>query len=170
MRFSLTILLTACFASLVFSQSSIEGALKKFNKNSVDYITVNELKNIEAPILFDTRKKEEFEISHLKNAVWVGHKSFEIDSVIKHYPDKNIPIVTYCSIGVRSENIGEKLLKAGYTNVKNLYGGIFEWVNYENPIFDSNTKETKEVHAFSKQWGKLLTKGKKVYKSKSPKD
>jgi len=32
----------------------------------------------------------------------------------------------YCSLGIRSEVIAKKLKKAGYTNVFNLYGGIFE--------------------------------------------
>ena len=80
MRFLLTTLLTACLTTLVFSQSSIEEALKRFNKNSVDYITVDELQHLKRPILLDTRKREEFEVSHLKDAVWVGHKSFQIET------------------------------------------------------------------------------------------
>ena len=51
----------------------------------------------------------------------------------------------------------------GYKNVYNLYGGIFEWKNQDLPVFDSNNKETENVHAFSKEWSQYLTKGKKVY-------
>ena len=54
-------------------------------------------------------------------------------------------------------------MQAGYSNVKNLYGGIFEWKNEGHPVYDSEGKETEKVHAFSKHWGKLLKEGKKVY-------
>ncbi|MEN8818965.1 MAG: rhodanese-like domain-containing protein, partial [Polaribacter sp.] len=52
---------------------------------------------------------------------------------------------------------------AGYTNVLNLYGGIFEWKNKGNLVFDSNGNATEKIHVFSKEWSKWLLKGKKVY-------
>jgi len=114
-------------------------------------------------VFLDTRKLEEFEVSHLKNAIWVGYKEFEEEKVSSQIKDKDTPIIVYCSIGVRSEEIGEKLQKAGYTNVKNLYGGIFEWKNKGKAIYKHNTVETDSIHAFDKNWGKLLEKGIKVY-------
>ena len=54
---------------------SIDSLLKKYNKHSVPYISVQELAmNYEDYIVLDTRKKEEFEVSHLPNAIWVGEK------------------------------------------------------------------------------------------------
>lgn len=147
----------------VFSQKNLDKTLKLFNKETVPYITVQELKVSDSIVLLDTRKWEEFAVSHLKNAKWVGHKEFDIDSIIAKIPDRQTPIVVYCSIGVRSEDIGEKLQKAGYAHVRNLYGGIFEWKNQGNPVFDLEGRKTEKVHAFSKYWGKLLKKGKKVY-------
>ena len=69
----------------------------------------------------------------------------------------------YCSSGVRSEDVAEQLKEAGFENVFNLYGGIFEWKNKDNPVVNSKDKETPKVHAFSKEWGVWLHKGKKVY-------
>ena len=154
----------------VFSQKTIDEALNAFNKESVPYISIEELQNLDQITLLDTRKKEEYNVSHLKNAKWVGHKAFELDSILKTFPDQHTPIVVYCSIGVRSENIGEKLQKAGYTNVRNLYGGIFQWKNEGLPVFDTEDSETEKVHAFSKHWGKLLTNGEKVFSRKSKKN
>jgi len=71
--------------------------------------------------------------------------------------------VVYCSLGIRSETIAHKLIKKGYTNVYNLYGGIFEWKNNDFVVLDTEGSETEKVHAFNKNWGKWLTKGKKVY-------
>ncbi|WP_373516965.1 rhodanese-like domain-containing protein [Pricia sp.] len=141
----------------------MDKTLKKFNKESVPYISVAALKDINHAILLDAREKEEYDVSHLQNAVWVGAKTFDLDSVWPKIEDKNTEIIVYCSIGVRSENIGEKLMNAGYTNVKNLYGGIFEWKNEGHAVYDSEGHETDKVHAFNKHWGKLLTEGEKVY-------
>ena len=66
-------------------------------------------------------------------------------------------------MGIRSEQIGEKLKKAGFTNVKNLYGGIFEWKNKDYPVIDTTGNETEKVHTFSKMWSKYLHAGKPVY-------
>lgn len=163
MRFFFSITLFLAFSLGVFSQTKLDKTLKKFNKESVPYIQVHELKEMQEPLLLDTRQKEEFAVSHLKNAIWIGYKEFELDSVIPKIENKNREIVVYCSIGVRSENIGDKLIKAGYVNIKNLYGGIFEWKNNGYPVYDSKGNETDKVHAFDKHWGKLLKNGEKVY-------
>lgn len=169
MRFPAILLIIFFVAFNGFSQKTIGKTLDKFNNNSVEYITVDELFENKETILLDTRKHEEYEVSHLKNAFWVGHRNFELDSVLKIIPNKEDEIVVYCSIGVRSENIGEKLQKAGYSNVKNLYGGIFQWKNEGHPVFDQEGQETENVHAFNKHWGKLLTNGQKIYTTKSEK-
>jgi rhodanese-related sulfurtransferase len=150
------------FSFIGFSQKTIPEVLKKF-KATVPYITVEELKNKKNIILLDTREQKEFDTSHIKDAQCVGFDHFkgkQIDDLVK---DKNATIIVYCSIGIRSGMIGDKLLKMGYKNVYNLYGGIFEWKNNGLTVFDSNNKETDNVHAFSKEWSKYLTKGNKVY-------
>lgn len=115
---------------------------------------------IESSIFLDTREKEEFEVSHLNGAKWVGYETFSIES-LQDMP-KNQPIVVYCSIGARSQDIGKRLKSAGYKEVYNLYGGIFHWVNEDNPVY-KNDEKTDEVHVFSRLWGIWLEKGKKVY-------
>jgi rhodanese-related sulfurtransferase len=141
----------------------MDKTLKKFNRESIPYIQPEELTDQQNAFILDTREKAEYDVSHLKNAIWVGYKNFQLDSVIPKIKTRKSEIVVYCSIGVRSEDIGEKLMKAGYSNVKNLYGGIFEWKNKGYPVYDNQEKQTEKIHAFSKHWGKLLTKGEKVY-------
>ncbi len=163
MKVFIFLLLVIAFTASVFSQGKLDRVLRNLNSESVPYTYVKDLNTIGDIVLLDARKKEEFEISHLKNAVWVGYKSFEEKTVNTLVQDKDTPILVYCSIGVRSEDIGEKLIKAGYTNVKNLYGGIFEWKNQGKEVYNNKAIETDSVHAYNKLWGKLLTKGVKVY-------
>ena len=150
------------------AQNTLSELLDKYNNKSIPYISVQELAmpNTEAVIL-DAREISEYNVSHLKKAVFVGYNNFNIETVHKTIEDKNQKIIVYCSLGIRSEDIAEKLKKAGYTNVYNLYGGIFEWKNSGFPIFDLNEKETEKIHAFSKQWSQWLTKGEKVYEKEN---
>ena len=47
--------------------------------------------------------------------------------------------------------------------ISNLFGGIFEWKNNGFKVYDSINTVTENVHIFSKEWSKWLTKGEKVY-------
>ena len=145
------------------SDFSIDGVLKKYNEGTVPYISIEELANSENPIILDTREKGEFDVSHIPGALWVGDKEFKLDRIKSQISTSDTTIVVYCSVGVRSEDIGEKLLKAGYSDVRNLYGGIFEWKNNGHIVVDSTGSDTEKVHAYSKYWGKLLTDANKVY-------
>lgn len=163
MRFLFSLILCLFFVVHAVAQKNIDKTLKQLNKESVPYLQVSDLESTDTILILDTRKKEEFDISHIKDAIWVGYKAFEPDSILRKIPAKDTPIMVYCSIGVRSEDIGERLQKAGYTNIKNLYGGIFEWKNQGNAVYNNEQMETDSVHTFNKQWGKLLKKGIKVY-------
>lgn len=135
--------------------------LKALYKNTVPTITVPELKKTTGEILLDTRTKAEYDVSHLPGARWVGYDDFELSRVRDIPKDANV--VVYCSVGYRSEKVGEKLQAAGYQHVRNLYGSLFEWVNQGNPVVDSSGKPTQRVHAFSRPWGIWLQRGEKVY-------
>jgi rhodanese-related sulfurtransferase len=110
----------------------------------------------------DAREEEEYKVSHIPGAHWVGYSTFEIDSLEQRVP-KDTSIVIYCSVGIRSEDIGERLLERGFTDVHNLYGGIFEWKNSGGLVVDSVGNQTENVHAYSKYWDHLLTQANKVY-------
>ena len=158
------IIIFTFFSSQAIAQKTLDDLLKQHNDKGVPYISVEELAMPKTKaIIFDTREKREYEVSHLKDAIYVGFDDFDIASVKKLYHNKDEKIVVYCSLGIRSETIGEKLKKAGYTNVYNLYGGIFEWKNKDFSIIDSEDKETNKVHTFNKTWSNWLVKGEKVY-------
>ena len=144
-------------------ENSIDGVLKRYNKGSVPYISVKELADSKNHIILDTRERQEFNVSRIPGAMWVGNEAFNRHQFRSRIKKLDASIVVYCSVGVRSEDFGEQLIDAGYTNVKNLYGGIFQWKNSGHMVVDSTSKVTENVHAYSKYWGKLLTEANKVY-------
>jgi len=110
--------------------------------------------NLSKVVILDVREKSEFEVSRLKNAIWIGYDDFDISRIDSI--DKEREIIVYCSVGYRSSKIGEELIESGFKNVKNLYGGIFKWANENRPIYNDSS-QTTEVHAYNRKWGKFLT-------------
>lgn len=129
--------------------------------HSVQEITVQEASLIKGNTIFlDARKPNEYAISQIENAIFVGYDNFEINSMKNIAKDHKI--IVYCSVGYRSEKIAEKLVDKGYSDVSNLYGGIFEWKNQDHEVYNDSVV-TKKVHGFNKAWGIWLNKGTKVY-------
>jgi rhodanese-related sulfurtransferase len=130
--------------------------------HSVNEILVTEIDAYDSSIVYlDAREYDEYKVSHIKGAIWVGYDDFDMSRLDTISKSENI--VVYCSVGYRSEKVSEKLLKANYTSVSNMYGSIFEWVNQGRPVYDIYGNETTNVHAFDNEWGRWLKVGTKVY-------
>ena len=139
--------------------------LRNMYENTVELITTEELasqlEENSGLFILDTREKVEYKVSHLMGARYVGYDEFILETV-GDIP-KNAEIVVYCSLGIRSEKVGEQLKEAGYTNVKNLFGGIFDWVYHEQPIVNKKESLTQKVHTYNEDWSKWLLKGESIY-------
>ena len=135
--------------------SLFEQTVDSYLEYTVPTISVSSLaEHQEEYVILDAREMEEFRVSHIPNAVQVGYDRFDLSEVADIPKDQSI--VIYCSIGYRSEKIGEKLLGAGYQKVFNLYGSIFEWANRSYPLVIWNGNETNEIHTYNKSWSKWV--------------
>jgi rhodanese-related sulfurtransferase len=146
-------------------QKAFDKQLELLYKHTVPLVQPSalalELKQNMHPVLLDVRSRAEYEVSHLPGAVFLDYESFTLNQV-KNIP-LQVPVVVYCSVGVRSEKIGEQLQQAGYTNVRNVYGGIFKWKNVGLPVVRRPNIPTDSVHVYNRFWGTWLTNGIKVY-------
>jgi len=125
-------------------------------------ISIDEFLNLNKHNLYvlDTREEQEFNVSHIKNSRNVGYFWFDMRKV--YDIPYNATVVLYCSVGIRSEKIAEKLIAAGYKNVLNLYGGIFEWVNQRQPVYTKKGVQTSEIHIYNESWSRWVERGTKV--------
>lgn len=147
--------------ALLSQERDIASLLRDYNKLTVPYISVQMLQmEYQEYTVVDTRKKEEYEVSHLPKAIWVGEKYDE--KKFREIP-KDTKIVVYCSVGIRSEDYGEEMLEDGFSKVYNLYGSIFSWKDAGYQVVDQNNQPTEKVHVYGKKWAKYLKTGKKVY-------
>lgn len=149
-------------ASAQTKDSDYKLMLDSIYEHKIPVISVDEFlkMNKYAVYVLDAREKQEFKVSHLKSARSVGYFWFDMREVYDIPLDASI--IVYCSIGNRSEKIAEKLILAGYKNVRNLYGGIFEWVNEGQPVYKETGVQTSEIHTHTKDWEQWVEKGTKV--------
>lgn len=159
--------------SLVWMQKSIaqektiDEVLKRFNNQSIPYIYPKEAVISDTVLYLDAREVAEYNVSKIPGAIYVGFNEFNLKTVSSLHIPKSQKIIVYCSLGVRSEKIAQKLKRNGYTNVFNLWGGIFEWKNVGKTVVDSNGNPTENVHAYSTKWSKYLKKGNKIIPANS---
>jgi rhodanese-related sulfurtransferase len=138
----------------VLNQMISTDSVPLLSDNEVDSI----LKSNIAIHLYDTRTRQEFDVSHIPGAIWIGE-----NDTLSYNAEGTLPVVVYCSIGYRSGKAGERLLQAGYPRVYNLNGGIFHWVNSGRKVVNNKGVTTDSIHGYSPLWGRWINKGTVVY-------
>jgi rhodanese-related sulfurtransferase len=121
------------------------------------------------PLLIDARGAEEYAVSHLPGAHWVDPdaQGSELLAALPEGLAKDAPIVAYCSVGYRSSALARRLMAAGYSNVHNLEGSIFQWANegrvvvHRDVVGDPGAevgqeRAVRQVHPYDPTWGRLL--------------
>ncbi len=162
--YTLNFLLLLSVPFSCMSQKDFDKKINSLLSHTVELIREDELREKlmkEDIVLLDTRSVEEYEVSHLRDSRFIDYDNFSATMV--EDLDKDKPVVLYCSVGYRSEKIGERLQELGFTNVFNLYGGIFDWKNNDNPVINQQNIPTDSVHTYNKNWSRWLVKGVKVY-------
>jgi rhodanese-related sulfurtransferase len=167
----LAITLAVSVTTLAQAQTAPDYAKKldRLYRHTVDVIQPAELRQLQQSgqpfLLLDTRSPQEYGVSRILRATVVNYRRFQPERF--ESLDRSLKIVLYCSVGYRSERIGEKLLKMGFKDVANLYGGIFEWKNQGHTVVTPSNQPTERVHAYNRRWGQWLRRGIKVFKNGS---
>jgi rhodanese-related sulfurtransferase len=125
----------------------------------VQWITPGELASWRADpsrprlLVLDARTVQEYEVSHLQDAVRIEPARPSLRVLAGQA--KDAPLVVYSSLGYRGARVAHWLAGQGYSNVRNLEGGIFQWVNQGQLVF-RDSRPTAEVHPYDRRWGLLL--------------
>ena len=146
------------------SSAAYDQLLRTLYRNTVPTVQpaalAQELRQPIVPLLLDVRTPAEYKVSHLQDARFVNSDSLQTQDFVG--VDRARPVVVYCSVGVRSERLGERLQALGFQHVRNLYGGLFEWVNEDHEVYNAQGL-TQNVHPYSALWSPWLRQGRKVY-------
>ena len=134
-----------------------------------DYISPRELLEMyetkEDVIVLDTRNEYETRVGLFENAIDLQLDTFRdfpsaIETLPEEYKDKQI--VMYCTGGIRCEKASAVMMKAGFSNVKQLEGGVLDYfketggaywngdcfVFDERVALDKELKETEYIYCY----------------------
>ena len=134
-----------------------------------EYVTPKELfamyENNEDVIVLDTRNQYETRVGLFENAVDLQLDTFRdfpdaIEQLPEEYKDKQI--VMYCTGGIRCEKASAVMLKAGFSDVKQLEGGVLDYfketggkywngdcfVFDERVALDTDLNETEYIYCY----------------------
>jgi sulfur-carrier protein adenylyltransferase/sulfurtransferase len=101
---------------------------------TTDEISVSELKERidrgEAPPIVDVREPYEFDLCRIPGAVLIPMRELpaRLDEL-----DRGKELIVHCRSGVRSANATLWLRTQGFVRVRNLTGGILEWIDKVDP-------------------------------------
>ena len=84
----------------------------------------------ETPLILDVREPNEYQINRI-----AGSTLIPLGELPRRYQElpRDREIVAQCKMGGRSAKAMEFLKSVGFTNVKNLRGGILEWIDKVDP-------------------------------------
>lgn len=155
--------------------SALSAKHRKIMKDfpAVKHISIAELQTLEPSeaIIFDIRESDEFQISHMANAILVSPKVSAKDFMRQYGAHVNgKTVILYCSVGQRSSILAEKvqgeLSVSGANAVYNLEGGLFKWHNENLPLVSPSAETTDYIHPYNYFWGRMVNdKAKKLYKN-----
>ncbi len=117
-------------------------------------------------VIFDVREVEEFEISHLQDAIRLD-PDMNGEAFLKAYSHRleNKTAVFYCSVGMRSSMMVDRVQRAlpeqHSGSILNLQGGIFAWHNQSYPLQNSRG-DTDAIHPYNAFWGRMLKRREKT--------
>ncbi len=134
-----------------------------------EYVTPQELlsmyENNEDVVVLDTRNEYETRVGLFENAVDLQLDTFrDFPKAIEQLPEeyKEKQIVMYCTGGIRCEKASAVMLKAGFTHVKQLEGGVLDYfketsgkywngdcfVFDERVALDTDLNETEYIYCY----------------------
>lgn len=81
----------------------------------------------------DVRSEDEWKAGHVPGAKHLDRGTLEFN-VERAVPDKATAIVVYCKSGDRGAFAARTLAEMGYTNVRNVAGGMVAWEKAAYPV------------------------------------
>ncbi|HEX6702809.1 MAG TPA: ThiF family adenylyltransferase, partial [Gaiellaceae bacterium] len=99
-------------------------------RSEIDEVDTSQARELlegpEAPVLVDVRRRDEWDEGFIPGAIHVPRGSLE-SRIERAAPDRDRPVLVYCSVGERSAFAAKTLGELGYTDVASISGGFTEW-------------------------------------------
>jgi adenylyltransferase/sulfurtransferase len=84
------------------------------------------IQNGDRIVLLDIREEEERTLGYIKGDIFIPMDELD-EKAETLLPEKDVPVIIYCAVGIRSLAAAKFLKKMGYTNVFSMAKGIEGW-------------------------------------------
>lgn len=145
--------------SFVCYQAYSRGLYTLFNTTNLERVSIRQAQKIlaeQSVTILDVRDVNEFRVSHIEDAH--RYQDGMLDTL-----DHNIPILVYCTVGVRSNKLAKTMLEKGFSEVYDLKDGIIGWSNTKLPVVNTRNEVTDSIHVYNQYFGQLLKEGIPIY-------
>jgi rhodanese-related sulfurtransferase len=112
--------------------------------------------------IIDARTREEYNVSHIKDAVHSGYTEFTPNRIWTIARNSRVIIYSTTS-GKRSLNIAQYMVLMGYTDIQVLEEGLIGWKNFRQVVVNSKDKKTDKIHIGHKNNMRLVRLGLVVF-------
>lgn len=92
------------------------------------------LMNREEGVALDTRSEKDFKTSHILDSVSLTSEKITKNGFVSLEKYKAQPIIVVCSAGLSAVKVANDLMKAGFTRVSVLKGGMNAWLSAGLPV------------------------------------
>ena len=119
--------------------------------------------NLQDLVLVDVRTNEERQVSFLPHSISIEEfEALDHDDLMK----RDVEVVTYCTLGLRSGNYAQALIEKNFKNVYNSEGVIM-WSHDSGGLplvctsknegkWECDLENTMKVHCFGSEWERML--------------
>jgi rhodanese-related sulfurtransferase len=111
--------------------------LRRTGKNDITVLDafelINQYDSNTKLVILDVRSHQEFSDEHIENAENLDYNSQEFKIKVNDL-DKNKKYLVYCHSGMRSSRAVKEMEKLGFTEIKNISGGIRKWKGNGLPL------------------------------------
>ena len=109
----------------------------KMKMSPIKALTPQELTflvNREGGMVVDIRPEKEFKTSHILDAINLSSEKINNNDFVNLEKHKDKPIIVVCAAGMTASKVANQLLKAGYSKVSLLKGGMGAWSGAGLPV------------------------------------
>jgi rhodanese-related sulfurtransferase len=111
--------------------------LRRKGKNDITvkiaYELINNQDSNTKLVILDVRSPDEFSEEHIENAENLDYNSKSFKIKVNEL-DKNKKYLVYCHSGMRSSRAVKEMENLGFTDIKNVSGGIRKWKGNGLPL------------------------------------
>ena len=100
-------------------------------------------------ILIDVRSEGEMCLGHIKGAQFIPPRNVE-EEVATVVPEKDLPILVYCSSGPRSLRAVERLRGMGYGKARSIAGGYDAWLKDGREVVNDGAFTPHQLDRYSR--------------------